>query len=263
MTRNNIVYVGRREIFFGLAWIAVALGGGCVGVRQAPEAPVAWEVQSDYIRVDDTLVPDARIQAYVLPFTEKLMEEMNRPLGTSLAVLPIGQPESPLGNLVADLVKKHTRESVGHDVDIALINWRGLRIPLPEGTITVGTIYELMPFENYFTLLQYDGRQLAQLLDEVAAYGGEPVSGVRMKLWRTAAMDVTVNGEPIDPDRLYWIVTNNWMADGGGEMPTLWDYRERIDTGVLIRDALIEEFDSLDPIHAEIEGRMILVDDDH
>ncbi|HMP74171.1 MAG TPA: 5'-nucleotidase C-terminal domain-containing protein [Kiritimatiellia bacterium] len=209
----------------------------------------------DYIRVDESIGIHQEIHAYILPYTAKLEEEMSRPLTQNPVALPIGQPESPLGNLVADLIRLHTRETVGHHVDLALINWRGLRITLPQGTITVGTVYELMPFENYFTVLRYSGDQMTRLFEEIAAYGGEPYSGARMTLRNRQPVDLLINGEPIDPSRMYWLVTNNWLADGGGEMPTLWDYLERIDTGVLIREALIDELSRIDLIHGGLDGR--------
>jgi 2',3'-cyclic-nucleotide 2'-phosphodiesterase (5'-nucleotidase family) len=220
------------------------------------EAPVAAAVELEYIRVDADITPDAHIAGLVRPYAEDLRRVMERRITVSEAVMPVAQPESALGNLAADILRDRASESFGREVDIALMNHRGLRIPLPEGDVTVGTMFELMPFENYITLLRFTGAQLLQLADELAAYGGEPISGMRMVIDGRRARDVTVGGAPVDPDALYWLATNNWLANGGGEMPTLWEPVERVDMPVLIRESFIDYLEGKDSIAPYVDGRV-------
>lgn len=212
--------------------------------------------EADLIKVDDSLNPDPEVSAFITGFATELNRMMNRRITVSRAVIERGQPESPLGNLTADILRFISGRELGREVDIAILNRGGLRIPIPEGDITVGTMFELMPFENYITLLRFDGRQIRQLANELAIEGGEPVSGLRMRIDGDRATDLLINDDRVRPERMYWVATNNWLADGGGPLPTLWQPLERINTEVLIRDAFIEYLNTQPYIEPRTDGRI-------
>lgn len=212
--------------------------------------------EPDYIRVDESFEPDPEVSEFILSFATELNRKMNRRITVSRAVIERGQPESPLGNLTADILRFISGRELGREVDIAILNRGGLRIPIPEGDITVGTMFELMPFENYITLLRFDGRQIRQLANELAIEGGEPVSGLRMRIDGDRATDLLINDDRVRPERMYWVATNNWLADGGGPLPTLWQPLERINTEVLIRDAFIEYLNTQPYIEPRTDGRI-------
>ena len=127
---------------------------------------------------------------------------------------------------------------------------------MPEGEISVGTLYELSPFENLIVLLRFDGAQILHLADELAVEGGEPISGLRMTIENGRAKNVSVGGAPVDPARMYWVSTNNWLADGGGPMATLWQPRERIDTGSLLREVFIRILEQREFVEPLSDGRI-------
>lgn len=209
-----------------------------------------------YHRLGGEIEPDPEISAFVAPFAADLAASMNRQLTVSGGLIPIGQPESPLGNLTADLLRSQVHPELGREVDIAILNRGGLRIALPEGEISVGTLFELIPFENLIVLLRFDGAQILRIADEVAVEGGEPISGLRMSIRNGRAENVTVAGEPVDPARMYWVSTNNWLADGGGPVPTLWEPQERFDTDVLLRDVFTRILEQREFIEPLTDGRI-------
>lgn len=214
------------------------------------------EFSPEYLALDDEIEPDAGIEAFLEEYTEALKREMGRRITSSTATIERGQPESPLGNLTADITREHATRALGREVDIALLNRGGLRTPIPKGDVTVGMIYELMPFENYITLLKFSGEQIRAIADELAAEGGEPVSGLRMRIEGERATDILVRGDTVRSDQTYWLATNNWMADGGGPIPTLWEPVERRDTSILLRDAFIESMNTRVQISPETDGRI-------
>ena len=252
MTRKlNVRYRGaNRSWLLTLLIISIALP-----VLAGPDVDVLFADQA-YVPLDDTIEYDKEMTALITPYAEDLNRVMDRKLTMSTAVMPVKQPESAIGNLAADILRSEASRLSGKDIDIALMNHRGLRITLPEGPITVRTIFELMPFENHISLLKFSGAQIQQLTDELAAYGGEPISGMRMRIDGNRSRDVTVGGKPLDPDATYWLATNEWMANGGGEMPTLWEPLERINLPDLIRDSFIEYLDQLDQIEPHLDGRI-------
>ncbi|MFW6348325.1 MAG: 5'-nucleotidase C-terminal domain-containing protein [Cyclonatronaceae bacterium] len=214
------------------------------------------DFSSEYTEMDAAITEDAEVEAFLSEYAEALNREMNRRISISTAVIERGQPESPLGNLTADITRERASRALGREVDIALLNRGGLRTPIPEGDVTVGMMYELMPFENYITLLKFSGEQIRDIANELAVEGGEPVSGLRMRIDGDRATDILVGGDPVRAGQTYWLATNNWMADGGGPIPTLWEPLERRDTTTLLRDAFIESLNTRQEISPETDGRI-------
>lgn len=232
---------------------------GCGGSGATADENLMHErsaFSADYTPMDGEVSPDAEMQAFLEEYTEALNREMGRRITISTATIERGQPESPLGNLTADITREHASRALGREVDIAILNRGGLRTPIPEGDVTVGMIYELMPFENYITLLKFSGAQIRDIANELATEGGEPVSGLRMRIDGEQATDILVGGEPLREQQTYWLATNNWMADGGGPVPTLWSPIERRDTTTLLRDAFIESLNTQRQISPETDGRI-------
>ncbi len=60
--------------------------------------------------------------------------------------------------------------------------------------------------------------------------------------WAHPAKDILVNGEPLDPNFFYKVATNNYIAGGGSGFTMLKRNTTQFDTGVAMRDALIDFF---------------------
>src|SRR5690606_18727441 len=117
-------------------------------------------------------------------------------------------------------------------------------------------IFELMPFENTISVLTLSGTQVQRMADQIAAIGGQPVSGIRFRINNGKATDILVNFEPLNPDSTYLVATNNYMADGGESIEELWRPLERIDLNVLIRDAMIEYIRNRRHLNYELDQRI-------
>jgi 2',3'-cyclic-nucleotide 2'-phosphodiesterase (5'-nucleotidase family) len=117
-----------------------------------------------------------------------------------------------------------------------------------------------MPFENELVILWLKGDKLTGLIQFFAKIGGEGVSGLRMHIANGRAVDVTVGGKPIDPDKLYSIATNDYLAGGNDGMVQLAQYVKRINTGLKIRSVLIDyiknETKKGNMIQAKLDGRI-------
>ena len=147
--------------------------------------------------------------------------------------------ESTVGNLVADAM----REAAG--CDIAFQNSGGLRADLPEGAVTRGTVYELMPFDNTLVTMDLSGAEVRRALED-GLRGGRvtQVSGLkytfdtsRPAMQRVVTL-LDARGAPLDSTRTWKVVVNNFMAGGGDDYSTLARGRNTVDTQALVRDAL-------------------------
>lgn len=257
----NRVY---RTISFWRAGLAglVLLVSGCVSTR--PETGLlepAPDLTVTYTEVSDSAGIDPGIEEMVLPYRTELTARTSEVIGRATTTITKSQPEGALGNFAADAMLAVAGDVLGEPVDIAVTNNGGLRVPIPEGPITVGTLFELMPFENAMVLLTLTGTQVDSLAGQIARIGGEPVAGLTFAIEEPSerAVDVRVKGEPVDPERTYRVVTSDYLADGGGGMTVLSEYGERVDIGVTLRDAFIAYTRQTGVIESRLDGRVALV----
>ncbi len=201
------------------------------------------------------------VETMIAPYKKKLDAVMDEPVGEVAAELPMGAPESPLGNWLSDVVQLKARELFGERVDFSLLNAGGVRTgALPKGTITERHLFELMPFDNTLVLLHLDAARLRQLVDHLAARGGWPVSKeLNFRIVDGKARDVTVGGQPIRDDRTYLVAMPDYVANGGDDTSFL-PGAKREEQGILIRDIFIEQVKALtaagQKIFAEKDGRV-------
>lgn len=243
-----------RSAFIALALLAQA----CAVVM--PPAPPTVPIVSDEVhrnvRIDSNLVADPDILAFLHPYSSRLSVSMGMVIAEAPYDIVKAKPEGALGNLTADMVRNAMVSLRGHVVHMAVINNGGLRVPLYKGPITVGRVYELMPFDNTLVLLKLSGAQVLSLADELARFGGEPVSGIRFRIEDGKAADVLLGVNSVDPEAEYWVATHNYLADGGGDFPTLWKPLERVDFAVNLREVFIREFILHPHPEPKLEGRI-------
>ncbi len=220
--------------------------------------------KSDNIRLETVYSRDTAIQTMIAPYKTELDAQMNRVIGYSVKELTKAKPESTLGNWCADLVKQKVEEYTNKSIDFCVLNYGGLRIPaLPAGDISVGKIYELMPFDNLLVAIEMKGSELLDLFNRVAGDGGWPLSKeIRLKVHNGQAVDGTINGEKLAPNQTYLIATTDYLANGGDKC-TFFINKEQIATDIMMRDAMIEFVEEQTAkgakLDANIEGRIFLM----
>jgi 2',3'-cyclic-nucleotide 2'-phosphodiesterase (5'-nucleotidase family) len=224
------------------------------GAWAVVEAPVTHTV------VADSIEDDPAVEAMVAPFRERMGDRIQEVVGEAAGPFTKSWPEGTLGVFAADALLWAARNRVPFAVDMALMNNGGLRVPIAPGPITVGKMFELMPFENMVSLLVLSGRQVEDLAGVIARRGGEPISGfafrIEMAGEERVARDIRVAGEPLDPERRYRLATNDYLANGGDEFAILTEALEREDLPLLVRDAFIEYLRAAGTIEPRLEGRI-------
>ena len=222
-------------------WLSLILALGILGCAGGPAPPAHVQAEASRVQIDAALATDSGVEELIRPYRQELEQRMNAPLAFSPVPMRTGDPEGLLGALACDIVQARAQTETGLAVDAAVLNNGGLRISLPPGTITLGKIYEVMPFDNEIVVLRFSAAQMDTLANQLAERGGEPVSGLGLVIEGRRAVDVTVAGRPLEA-RDYWVATSDYLSTGGGGMPMLWEAEETRATGVMIRDALVDAF---------------------
>jgi 5'-nucleotidase len=214
----------------------------------------------------ETVLPDVRVAAVLDPYLRRVAAKKDQAVGitTTASIGRTFSAESPLGNLLADALRK----SAG--ADVGMMNSGGIRADLPAGTLTYGDIFAVSPFDNYPTLVILTGAQILDLLRATTTgqRGIMQVSGLRytydaskkgMERFVGATLE---NGQPIDPEKLYTVSMPDFIASGGDGavdvMKTVPADRIQTSFAAPIRDVLIEQFTGRE-IEPKVEGRIVVL----
>lgn len=201
----------------------------------------------------------------IAPYTEQLTNAMNEVIGHAPVLMEKGRPQSLLGNFTTDALRTMGEQIYGHTIDLGIMNNGGLRNVLPDGDVTVGSIFNVFPFENEVFILELKGSDVLELINKLAGKKLDALSGTNVVLElngdRTYASSIKVGGEPVDPERIYYIATIDYLAEGNSGMNALTKAVKVTKTGVLMRDLMINYVKQLTAegkeVASDIDDRVI------
>ena len=175
-------------------------------------------------------------------------------------------PDLPLGNLFVDALRAYGERYFKHPMDFAITNFGGIRVPLPEGPVTMEDVSSMFPFKNYMCYVKMKGSALQALLEQLAGTKAfQPVSGVRVKVKNHKLESALVGGEPIDPDRIYHVTTIDFLLDGGDKINIGALAQEVQLSKVLLKDVMMDYVTGCEArgeiITARADGRVIMEED--
>ncbi|MGV6840684.1 MAG: bifunctional metallophosphatase/5'-nucleotidase [Planktomarina sp.] len=187
----------------------------------------------DTILLDASVTPDAAIAARVAELGGPI-EELKAKVVASTAAAIDGERgncrtgECQMGNLVADAMLDRVKDQ---GVTIAIQNGGGLRASIDAGEVTMGEVLTVLPFQNTLATFEISGQGVIDALEN----GVSQVEEVKGRFPQVAGLKFTwdasvpagegrvqevmvADGDgfvPIDPAKVYKVVTNNYMRSGG------------------------------------------------
>jgi 5'-nucleotidase len=208
------------------------------------------------VMVPGTWPADPALDAYLKKARERSTAALAQPIAT-LAVPSVTRgkdkaSESALGDLVADSMLNAGRP---FGAQIALQNPGGIRQDLETAAgnrVTLGHAMAVLPFGNSLVAMNLRGAQIVELLEEQWIGGRDAKRGllqVSEGFWyewdpaqpegrRIVPGSVKLNGIPLEMDKSYRVVTNNFLAEGGDGFPTFIKGGSRAPTNIRDIDAL-------------------------
>ncbi|WP_272006796.1 bifunctional metallophosphatase/5'-nucleotidase [Roseovarius sp. ZX-A-9] len=219
--------------------------------------------------IDAGVAEDAGVLARLAQAAEPLEELRNKVVAE--AALPIGGDRDAcrtgpcaMGIAVAEAMLERVRDQ---GVEIALQNGGGVRSGIDAGPITMGEVLTVLPFQNTLSTFRVSGAEVLEALEnglsqvEEGAGRFPQVAGIEVVYEPAAAPGsrvraVTVAGAPLDPDRLYGMVSNNYLRNGGDGFAVLKGAREAYDFGPDVADVLAEYFARRIPFIPMVDDRV-------
>ncbi len=245
-----------------IAPIALALTLGFSSCKTTQSYQIV-NIDADRIKIDAQYDANPSIEAsqILAPYKLGVDSVMGTILGYSANTLDKFRPESPLSNLVADVLRQAATRVIGEPADIGLMNIGGIRNILPQGNITTGTVFEILPFENSLCVLKIKGIHVRELMSNIAVVKGEGVSNIQIIVKDGKVESALVGGKEIEDDKIYTLATIDYIADGNDGMKALVHADERVcPDGATLRSLFLEfveqQTNNGEIIDAKIEGRI-------
>ena len=214
----------------------------CEGEGDGNPIPVAQCTTGDYEGKPVAAVP--AVQAIVDASLAKAEVRRKEKLGITLTgtISKSYGTESAEGNWFTDLML-----AASPGTDVAVTNGGGLRADMPSGALTYGQLFEAMPFDNRFAIVDLKGSHLRKLVSSNLQRGGAILSwgGLSAKARCKAGkldLEIKVAGKALGEATSYKLVTSDFLASGGDGLIgrlKLPDGAITI-TDVIIRDALAD-----------------------
>lgn len=200
---------------------------------------VKWS--GELLPIDASLKPDPKVAAIADAYNARIEAKMNEVVGRAAVPFLNGDKSNgnaPIGEMVADVLRAE-----GH-ADVGLMNSGGIRSSLPQGNLTRGMIFTMLPFPNKLVTIKATAAQLQQVLDYAASRVGHEgsleVSGVTFVNANGRATDVKVAGAPLDPKKTYTLATIDYIANGNDGATVFKQFDDVTPTGKFARDAFFD-----------------------
>ncbi|MDR0332158.1 MAG: 5'-nucleotidase C-terminal domain-containing protein [Dysgonamonadaceae bacterium] len=205
---------------------------------------------------------DPEMVTFVDYYKSQLDEQMGVVIGIAAQMMDRGRPESLLTNFTADVMKKYGDEILPDGADLAVMNVNGHRAAMPKGAITMGDLFEIYSFDNTIVFLDLKGSDLRKLFEaNIRGFGIS--SNVRFIIENDEIRSITIDGKPIDNEHIYKVVTLDYLADGNDGMGALENATSKYDTGIILRDIIIdyiqEQTRQGNEINSQLDGRIVVL----
>lgn len=215
--------------------------------------------------------PDPETQKLVDQFKTKLDESLNVEIGVTEVPLDsrrnvVRAEESAMGNVIADAMRAAT------GADIAIANGGGIRADRTYDAgakLTRRDILTELPFGNVTVETEIPGSQVLAALEngvsqvEKGAGRFPQVSGLSFAFDPSApagsrVSEVMVGDQPLDPDKVYKVATNDYMLSGGDGYTALGGGNVLVNAGNgnLLANDVIDYIAKTGKVTTGVEGRI-------
>ena len=205
------------------------------------------------------------IETFIKPYREHINKELNNVISYAPETLDkSGQWQTTIGNLQADITLQRgnaiftAREN--KKIDLCLLNNGGIRSIIPKGNITLKTAFEIMPFENTSIVVALKGVDISEMVTYlIAEKKPHPISGIQFTIDKNnQAKDILIQGKPLENETLYYVITSDYLSNGGDKMDFFKKGIATYDLNYKLRNILIDYLKETDTIPILKDKRILI-----
>lgn len=172
--------------------------------------------------------------------------------------------ECAMGNIIADAMLDRVKDQ---GIQIAIQNGGGIRASIDAGDVTMGEVLTVLPFQNTLSTFQVSGETIVAALENGVSQHEEGAGRFPQVAGMSYAFDVSkpagervsdvmVGGAPIDPAKMYGVVSNNYVRNGGDGYKMFRDAQNAYDYGPDLADVTAEYMAKMGPVKPMLDGRI-------
>jgi 2',3'-cyclic-nucleotide 2'-phosphodiesterase (5'-nucleotidase family) len=186
---------------------------------------VITRIEGKQIGITDKNSEVADIENFIKPYRSKIDADLNKILANAPETIDkFGEWQTPMGNFLADITFEKSdnvfqmREK--KSIDICLLNNGGIRSIIPKGDVTDRTAYEIMPFENNAIVIALKADQIIEMISYIISEKKpHPLQGMTFTIDNNnQPKNILVQGKPLDDNTIYYVVTSDYLSNGGDNM---------------------------------------------
>lgn len=232
---------------------------------------IVKSVSGDPILLDASVEPDAAMTARIAEMGAPIEEMKTRVVASSAGVIDGDRSncrarECQMGNLVADAMLERVADQ---GIEIAIQNGGGLRASIDAGEVTMGEVLTVLPFQNTLSTFQVTGATMVEALENGASQIEEgagrfpQVAGMSFTVDPSAEVgsrisNVMVGGAPIDLEKVYGVVSNNYVRNGGDGYKMFRSAMNAYDFGPDLADVTAEYMAEQGDYAPYLDGRITI-----
>ena len=228
------------------------------------------EAVGDPLLLDAAVTEDSSTVDRIGEAAKPLEEIRNRVVAQAEEAIEGGRDicragECAMGNLVADAMLARVADQ---GIDVAIANSGGLRASIDAGDVTMGEVLTVLPFQNTLSTFQVSGEQLMEALEngvsqiEEGAGRFPQVAGMTFTFDASQpagsrVSDVIIAGQPLEPEKTYGVVSNNYVRNGGDGYAMFKEAENAYDFGPDLADVTAEFLAQNAPYKPYTDGRIV------
>ncbi|WP_299656061.1 bifunctional UDP-sugar hydrolase/5'-nucleotidase [uncultured Tateyamaria sp.] len=223
----------------------------------------------DPMLLDASVEPNGAFTSRIAEMGAPIEEMKTRVVAEAAEVIEGGRDtcraqECAMGSLIADAMLDRVKDQ---GIEIAIQNGGGIRASIDAGEVTMGEVLTVLPFQNTLSTFQVPGSAIVAALEngvgqiEDGAGRFPQVAGMSYafdtsKPAGERISDVMVGGAAIDMDKIYGVVSNNYVRNGGDGYAMFVNAENAYDFGPDLADVTAEYLAEKGPFTPYTDGRI-------
>ncbi|NNT72953.1 5'-nucleotidase C-terminal domain-containing protein [Flavobacterium sp. IMCC34852] len=206
-------------------------------------------IEGKEIAITDKHSEVADIENFIKPYRDNIDKDLSMVLANAPETIDkSGEWQTPMGNFLSDITlakanpifEKREQKSI----DICLLNHGGIRTIISKGDVTARNAYEIMPFENSAIVVGLKGEQILEIVNYlITEKKPHPMKGITFTIAKDKQpKDILVNGKLLDNDKVYYVVTSDYLVNGGDNMLFFKKSVAKYDLDYKLRNIIIDYF---------------------
>ena len=207
------------------------------------------KIEGKEIGITDKNSEVTEIENFIKPYRNKIDADLNIVMGNAPETIDkSGEWQTPMGNFLADITfeksDKVFQQREKKSIDICMLNHGGIRSIIPKGNITARTAYEVMPFENSAIVIGLKGEQILEMISYIISEKKpHPLKGLTFTIDKNnQPKNILVKGNPLDNSKVYYVVTSDYLSNGGDNMLFFKKGVDKYDLNYKLRNIIIDYF---------------------